>query len=284
MNLKAIVTSVALAATVTLLGGTLASAAPVNPNGSGPVRQAVLAPNSITNSGQVAPDALEGSDIKPLWSSDIAAPAWAQIMGVPYNTVGTQQLKADAITPDKLAPALRAKIDASAILSVTADTMLTDRNDTATDGSVWAKDSMTRTLTVVRQHATEASKCGASATECWFYTGTIRDNGTFKTVAGAHGPNSLTPINGIVTGTVNGVYKIEFNASSDAPNPANVDPTVTGGTSTGNWMKLVFPAGTQFSALTGVEFRWDYISSLCELHTQATSGNVGDILGVNKCS
>lgn len=73
---------------VVLSGGAAAAqAADVNPAGSG--RQAVV----ITNSSQVAPDALDGSDIKPLWVSDFAPAAWAQITGVPYNTVGKPQLK-----------------------------------------------------------------------------------------------------------------------------------------------------------------------------------------------
>jgi hypothetical protein len=78
-----------LAALFTISTVGSASAAPVNPSGSGAVRQAVV----ITNSSQVAPDALDGSDIKPLWVGDFAPSAWAQILGVPYNTVGKPQLK-----------------------------------------------------------------------------------------------------------------------------------------------------------------------------------------------
>ena len=81
----------ALAASAVVLGGaSTATAAPVNPDGIG--RQAAVV---ITNSSQVAPDALDGTDIKPLWVSDFSGPAWAQIIGVPYNTVGKPQLKAD---------------------------------------------------------------------------------------------------------------------------------------------------------------------------------------------
>jgi hypothetical protein len=175
---------------------------------------------------------------------------------------------------------------ADAILTVTADTMVTGRDDTATDGSVWAKDSMTRTLTVVRQHAAEAAKCGAGAVKCWFYTGTIKDNGTFTTLDGAHGPNSTTPISGIVNGTVNGVYEIEFYANSDVPNSTHVDSTVTGSSpSTSNWMKLAFPTGTQFAGFNGLDYTWVYTApNTCETHTQTTAANTGDILGKNLCT
>lgn len=215
------------------------------------------------------------------------------------RSVGNPQLVDHAVSWNKLDKATQDKILAGltnvpgtpgtdgkdAILTVTADTMVTGRDDTATDASVWAKDAMTRTLTVVRQSAAEASKCGAGAVKCWFYTGTIKDNGTFTTVAGAHGPNSATPINGIVQGTVNGVYEIEFYASSDAPNSTNVDATVTGNSpSTSNWMKMAFPAGTQFAGFNGVDYKWSYAAAAtCENHVQQTSGNSGDILGVNHC-
>lgn len=210
------------------------------------------------------------------------------------RSVGNPQLVDNAVTENKLSAAVRAKLNAAgtpgqngkdAILTVTADTMVTGRDDTATDASVWAKDAMTRTLTVVRQSAAEASKCGAGAVKCWFYTGTIKDNGTFQTVAGAHGPNSTTPINGIVQGTVNGVYEIEFYANSDVPNSSNVDSTVTGNSpSTSNWMKMAFPAGTQFDGFHGVDYKWSYAAAAtCENHVQQTSGNTGDILGVNHC-
>jgi hypothetical protein len=175
---------------------------------------------------------------------------------------------------------------ADGLLTVTADTMVTARPDTATDGSVWANDSMTRTVTITRQHATEASKCGAGAVKCWYYTGTISDNGTFTTVTGAHGPNSTTPINGTVNGTVVGVYEIELNADSDAPNPMNVDSTVTGASpTTGNWARMFFEAGTKFSATNGTDYTWVYNApDTCEVHTQAMSGgNTGDIIGLNRC-
>lgn len=248
-----------------------------------PERQALAGPDTV-NSAAVINGALG--------ESDMYAPFVASMRSVFNNGVDTSaKIAPGAVDYSDLNAALKAKIDApgtpgaDAILSVTADTMVTDRPDTATDGSVWAKDSMTRTLTVVRQHATKASDCGSGAVKCWYYTGTIRDNGTFKTQPGAHGPNSTTPISGIVNGTVNGVYEIEFYATSDKPNPSLVDSTVTGASpSTGDWMKQAFPAGTSFNGFTGVDYKWVYAApATCEVHTQATSGNTGDILGANAC-
>lgn len=253
-----------------------ASAAPAPERASAAVAPA----NTVTGTSVV-----DGS----LYQRDLN-PALVTFLTTMYNnSVGSPQVKDGSLGLVDLSPAavaaLKGANGADAILPVTADTMVTGRPDTATDGTVWAKDSMTRTLTVVRQHATKASDCGAGAVKCWYYTGTIRDNGTFTTVAGAHGPNSVTPISGIVEGTVNGVYEIEFNATSDKPNPALVDSTVTGSSpSTSDWMKMAFPAGTQFAGFTGVDYTWVYKApKTCEVHTQATAANTGDILGVNKC-
>lgn len=205
------------------------------------------------------------------------------------DTVTGWSIKDGSIQLTDIAPAARAALKgdpgASAILTVTADTMVTGRPDTATDGSIWADDSMTRTLTVVRQHAATSTDCGEDAVKCWFYTGTIKDNGTFKTRNGAHGPNSTTEISGVVNGTVNGVYEIEFFASSDKPNSALVDSTVIGDEpTTSDWMKMAFPAGTKFHGFHGVDYTWVYTApATCETHTQKTHSNTGDILGVNHC-
>lgn len=264
---------------VSLLGGGAADASEPS------VAAAVALPaNSVTGPVQIKDGTVYGADLAP------GMVAW--FTGGPYNnTVTTNTVKDGSLGEADLDAALKAKLNApgtpgaDALLTVTADTMITARPDTATDGTVWANDSMTRTLTVVRQHATKASDCGAGAVKCWFYTGTIKDNGTFTTTTGAHGPSSTTPINGIVNGTVNGVYEIEFYATSDKPNSTNVDSTVTGTSpTTGNWMKMAFPSGTQFNGFTGVDYTWVYKApATCETHTQTTAGNTGDILGKNAC-
>jgi hypothetical protein len=287
---KAIAASVAVVAAVGggILVSSSADAAQSQPRVAA-ATTAALPPNSVTGPVQIK----DGT----VYSADLAPGLAASFTTVFNNTVGTPALKPNAVTEDKLSQAVRDKLNkagtpgtpgapgADAILSVTADTMVTARPDTATDGTVWANDSMTRTLTVVRQHATKASDCGAGAVKCWFYTGTIKDNGTFTTVDGAHGPNSATPISGTVNGNVNGVYEIEFYANSDQPNPSNVDATVTGASpTTSNWAKMAFPAGTQFSAVTGVDYTWVYKApATCEIHTQTTNSTTGDILGQNKC-
>jgi hypothetical protein len=261
------------------LGVANANAAPVPDGASRSVSAVTYIP---TTKGAVTNYNIKDGTI---YCADLAPGMCEWFTGGPFNgTVHEATLDA----------ALRAKVNAvgapgapgqDALLTISADSMVTGRDDTATDASVWAKDSMTRTLTVVRQHADAASKCGPGAVKCWFYTGTIKDNGTFTTVAGAHGPNSTTPINGVVNGTVNGVYEIEFYANSDVPNSTHVDSTVSGNSpTTSNWMKLAFPAGTQFDGFTGVDYKWVYTApATCEVHQQSTAGNTGDILGVNAC-
>lgn len=289
--------AVALVAGLGIVNGTGAGATEARSMGAtalGPVNS--VGTNQLVNSGIWGVDIHDNTIplVKMGW--DFRQAIAAADVSKADSIKSSSQIKAGSIDYSDLNAALKAKVDsttpgtpgtpgADAILSVTADSMVTDRPDTATDGSVWAKDSMTRTLTVVRQHAASASSCGAGAVKCWFYTGTIRDNGTFTTVAGAKSPRELKPISGTVNGSVNGVYEIEFFANSDLPNSSHVDTIVTGpAPSTSNWMKMAFPDDTKFAGFNGVDYKWIYNApATCEVHVQTTAGNTGDIVGTNNC-
>lgn len=152
-----------------------------------------------------------------------------------------------------------------ALYSITATTSVTNWPES----SGWAIDAFTRTVNLTRQHAAESAQCGGTPT-CWFYTGTITDGGTFTAVAGQPTPNGTGGVLASnVTGTMNGGAKFEFYASSDAPNAANVPASATKatlGTTTSEWFKLAFPAGTVFhtpasGALT--QYDWEYATP-CE--------------------
>lgn len=171
-----------------------------------------------------------------------------------------------------------------AILSVMAVSSLVDRPDSGLHGG-WALDNLTRTVSITRQKAAKASNCGGTATKCWFYTGSIADNGSFATVAGGKSPEAGADIAGTVNGTVAGASQIEFYASSDAPNPALVDATVTGSAHpTGEWVKMFFPAGTVTSATDLLDWSWTYNApATCEKWVNAKAGNTGDVTGVNAC-
>ena len=129
------------------------------------------------------------------------------------------------------------------------------------ESSGWATDNFNRTVTVTREHAASASKCGAAATQCWFYTETLGDNGTFTTTDGHASPNgsSTAKITGAWNGSIVGGGKLEFYADSSSPNPNLVPGTANGSakpqTTTG-WYKLFFPAGTNFGLTTGVNVPW----------------------------
>jgi hypothetical protein len=171
-----------------------------------------------------------------------------------------------------------------ALHTVSASSLLIGRPDSGTHGT-WADDDLTRDISITRQHAAEASKCGASAITCWFYTGFIGDNGTFKTRAGAFSPDAGTPINGIVSGDVAGVAKIEFYASSDEPDPDLVDATVYGSEHpTSTWANMFFVEGTQVSATNMTDWAWTYKApKTCEKWVNALKANIGDITGTNAC-
>jgi hypothetical protein len=173
---------------------------------------------------------------------------------------------------------------------VTAVTSLTDRPDAGADGTDWALDALTRTVTVTRQGAAEVSKCGLSAGHCYFYNADLGDVGSFTTQDGATTPDGSDDpaalINGIVTGSVNGSAVYEFYADSANPNAGLVPSgTGTGPSSTGNWVKQFFPAGTNFSSINLQGWGWDYVAgATCEHWHNAVGGNVGNIAGVNECS
>lgn len=232
-------------------------------------------------------------------TSDWYGPALTYVRSNPIN-----------VQYNQLSPALKAKVDAvgsgaqgpkgdtgatgpagpkgekgdSALLSVNAMSSLTNRPDSGGHGT-WATDTLTRSISITRQHAAKAAECGPTATTCWFYTGMIADNGTFTTVAGGDSPEAGTAISGTVNGTVVGASKIEFFASSDSPNPASVDATVNGSAHpTGQWAAMFFPAGTIVTDSDLLDWAWTYqAAATCEKWVNAKAGNTGDITGVNAC-
>lgn len=169
-------------------------------------------------------------------------------------------------------------------LTVQAQTQLTDRIDSGRAGN-WATDQMTRTITLTRDHEVPASKCGSGATECYAYFGIESDSGTFKTIDGAKSPEAGTPISGSLSGTVAGSQKFEFDASSATPDASNLPASMSGNdVSSVDMPKQLFASGTQFSAVTEPTFGYDYTAtSTCEQWHDGSTGDAGDIQGVNHC-
>jgi hypothetical protein len=198
-----------------------------------------------------------------------------------------------------------------ATLSVTAVTSLSNRPDSGNAGN-WALDAITRTATVTRQGAAPSADCGSAATQCWFYTATISDAGSFTTISGADTPNqdctephggpSCTGlvISGTVDGSLSGGGTMEFYADSGSPAASGVPTSGTGSgpADTTDWYRLFFPAGTAFG-ITGnpnapwTAWSWSYSApDTCESWTDAYSNGDGDgtyaadgnIAGINQCS
>lgn len=128
--------------------------------------------------------------------------------------------------------------------------------------------------------------CQDGAAQCWFYTASLSDQGSFLTREGALSPEAGDPINGQLAGDVVGGSKIEFYASDDQPNPGLVPATVTGSAHpTSEWVTLFFPAGTKFRQ-TGnlINWKWTYTATqTCEVWVNKFDDNTGDIKGVNAC-
>lgn len=145
-----------------------------------------------------------------------------------------------------------------ATLSVTATTTLTNWPES----SGWGIDNFTRTYTVTREHAVPAADCGTAAQQCYFYDASFGDNGTVTTVNGHASPNSSdsgATIAGQWTGPEVGGGKLEFYASTDTPSVSGVPGTADGSnppSTTTNWYKQFFPAGTLFGLTTGANAPW----------------------------
>lgn len=173
---------------------------------------------------------------------------------------------------------------AAATVSVSASTQVTDRSDSGNAGT-WAKDAFTRTVTITRDHAAPASSCGASSGTCWFYVGTIADAGTFKTVASAKSPQAGADIAGIVAGSLSGGSHVEFYASSNSPSSIGVPSSAAGnGVATSDWVAQFFPSSAAVAGVSLTDWSWTYGgANTCEQWVNASSGNTGDIKGVNAC-
>jgi hypothetical protein len=154
-------------------------------------------------------------------------------------------------------------------------------------------------MTVVRDHQVPLSDCGGTSSsgpqQCWFYTASLTDNGSFQTVSGGNSPNAGTPINGTLGGTISGSGKFEFYSDDPNPTASNVPATTSGTTtSSANWPTLFLSNGAAYlPTSSGPEVGWSYVyqaPSTCEQWTDAYNNGDGgqpgdgDIAGVNGCS
>ena len=165
----------------------------------------------------------------------------------------------------------------SAQKTITATTAVINWPDGGSN--YWALDNYIRTLTLTRNAAAPSEECGGTPS-CWFYTGTLADNGTFTTVNGHASPNgsSSAHITGELTGSMIGGASFEFYASSGSPE-ANLVPATQeyqpGGPTTSGWAKQAFPAGTVFTHMSLTAYRWVY-SLGCAAQTWSDGINPGD--------
>ncbi|HVX43511.1 MAG TPA: hypothetical protein VHC49_06485 [Mycobacteriales bacterium] len=193
---------------------------------------------------------------------------WHQKNGQDYCPAGSQLYAFPS--QEQLDAALAGK--AAAPITASGSTHVTDWAENGSPS--WAVDNFTRNADVKQGARVDAAKCGAGATECYFYSGTLTDNGTFLANAGAPTPagnDGSATISNVVSGAMSGVAKVEFYADQ-APTvdlPVSQDGRAPSGPlgSTTNWVEAMFPAGTHFGAphLTGYD--WSYTSD-CEMWTE----------------
>lgn len=166
-----------------------------------------------------------------------------------------------------------------------ATTAMSNRDDSG-DGGNWALDTITRTASVSLKAPASVSNCGAGATTCYLYEGTIADTGSFVSVTGAKTPaDGGKTINGTVMGSLTGGSAVEFYASSNSPTAAVPATTSGDSPSTTDWVKQFFAPGTTFSTPQLLNWSWTYLApNTCEKWVDALAGQTGNIAGVNACS
>lgn len=180
--------------------------------------------------------------------------------------------------------------DAPQPVAVTAQTQLINRDDGGHSGT-WAQDNMLRVLAIQRHGQVDVSHCGGTeADNCWFYTATISDSGSFTTVNGAKSPRQGSAISGTVSGTVTGNGRYEFYSTDGGPNAGAVPPTEDGNVhGSASWPALAFEDGSVFNVS---EHKYAYVynaPATCETWTETsanhdgTDSDAGDITGVNAC-
>jgi hypothetical protein len=173
---------------------------------------------------------------------------------------------------------------ASAIAMESSVIQVNAHPDSGNHGN-WANDSFARTITVIRQGAADASHCQAGASGCWFYTGSISDNGTFASTAGALSPNAGTAISGTVDGSFTGGSSFQFYADSSSLQVSSLKTVAGGpGSSDNSWPASFLPGSATVSGYALLNWSWSYNApGTCETWTDALAGETGDVTGVNAC-
>lgn len=148
----------------------------------------------------------------------------------------------------------------------TASTQLTARPDSGGNGD-WATDSIFRTLNI------QLLGRDSNPFHGWDYYATVKDLGTFRTIAGAYTPNQWgfyhnQHIVQVTTGRLAGQAAYQFWATSLpvmnlVPSAEKGAPATTAET-TSSWYEQAFPAGTHFGG-PGIlpTWAWDYTGPSC---------------------
>jgi hypothetical protein len=182
---------------------------------------------------------------------------------------------------------------ASAAVNASATTTFHSHPDSGNHGD-WADDDFTRVASVTYVSIDPTlTDCGATATACFIWQGTLSDAGTFYAITGAQSPQAGVTETGAPSGPLQGSVQMRFYASTDSASASGVPASITGAgpVSTTDWVEQFFPTGTTFGAgpvLTA--WSWAYSNpATCENWVDSISNSDGslpadgDITGVNQC-
>jgi hypothetical protein len=139
---------------------------------------------------------------------------------------------------------------------------------------IWAEDTINRTVTIKLMGPADLSNCGGGVAHCYYYTGTLSDNGTFAANVGNDAPNQSghwagsEEVNPQARGTMIGGAPEAFYASSNHPEASLVDhyldnhgTPASGDETTSAWVEQFFPASTHFGSVGLPSYKWTYTTT-----------------------
>ena len=126
--------------------------------------------------------------------------------------------------------------------------------------AIWAEDTINRTVTIKLMGSADPSNCGGGVTHCYYYTGTLSDNGTFAAVVRAGAPNQSGHWAGSTGSAAAGPGHDDRRRTGGVlrqlqppgrrargPLPRHHNTSATGDETTSAWVEQFFPASTRWA-------------------------------------
>lgn len=147
--------------------------------------------------------------------------------------------------------------------TVTAVTHLVHRGDGGGSGDTWAYDSFTRTAKVTFRGVAPVTDCLTVSGNCYAFTASMSDQGSFETIAGQQSPNFGSHpgvlINREVRGELHGYGLFTTFYATAMPKASRVPGHVYGdGYHSYLWPELFFPSSATVNGVNESDYGYYY--------------------------